>query len=120
MTPSAKTARAPAHEAHRAGTLSPSEREVLWDIEEHFWTSDADNARAAVELVAKLRPCLETGWEFVHLFRAQQDRPMRFPCAEVEAGLWLDPEEVESWILRRPQDFATGFLESWKALKSVP
>ena len=46
MTVSTKTARAPAHAAHRAGTLSPSEREVLWDMEEHFWTSGADNARA--------------------------------------------------------------------------
>ncbi|MFD0978288.1 helix-turn-helix domain-containing protein [Tropicimonas aquimaris] len=46
MTVSTKTARAPAHAAHRTGTLSPVERDVLWDIEEHFWTSDADNARA--------------------------------------------------------------------------
>ena len=46
MTVSTKTARAPAHAAHRDGTPSPSEREVLWDMEEHFWTSDADNARA--------------------------------------------------------------------------
>lgn len=46
MTVSTKTARAPAHAAHRAGTLSPGEREVLWDMEEHFWTSGADSARA--------------------------------------------------------------------------
>jgi hypothetical protein len=46
MTVSTKAARVPAHAAHRAGTLSPSEREVLWDMEERFWTSGADNARA--------------------------------------------------------------------------
>ncbi|MCV2866989.1 hypothetical protein, partial [Defluviimonas sp. WL0075] len=46
MTVSSKTPRTPTHAAHRAGTLSPTEREVLWDMEERFWTSGADSARA--------------------------------------------------------------------------
>lgn len=46
MIASTRTARAPAHAAHRTGTLSPREQAVLWDMEEHFWTSGADNARA--------------------------------------------------------------------------
>ena len=46
MTVSTATARRPAHAAHKFGTLSPREQGVLWDMEEHFWTSDADNARA--------------------------------------------------------------------------
>lgn len=46
MIVSTKTAKTPAHSAHKSGTLSPREQVVLWDMEEHFWTSDADNARA--------------------------------------------------------------------------
>jgi len=46
MTLSLPSARTPDHEAHKAGTLSPPEREVLWDMEERFWTSGADNAWA--------------------------------------------------------------------------
>lgn len=46
MTVSTEATRAPAHAAHSAGTLSPGERGVLWDMEEHFWTLGADNARA--------------------------------------------------------------------------
>jgi hypothetical protein len=34
------------HAAHGAGKLSPRERDVLWDMEEHFWTSGADSARS--------------------------------------------------------------------------
>jgi len=41
-----KTTRMPDHAAHQAGRLSPREQDVLWDMEEHFWTSGADNARA--------------------------------------------------------------------------
>lgn len=46
MTLSTPPARNLEHEAHKAGTLSPQEREVLWDMEERFWTSGAENARA--------------------------------------------------------------------------
>ncbi|MCG6882287.1 MAG: hypothetical protein LJE62_00875, partial [Silicimonas sp.] len=46
MTVSAQTTKTPGHAAHMAGTLSPREQGVLWDMEEHFWTSGADNARA--------------------------------------------------------------------------
>nr|WP_281721892.1 hypothetical protein [Nitrosomonas nitrosa] len=35
------------HAAHRAGSFSPVERACLWDMEERFWTSGADSARAS-------------------------------------------------------------------------
>lgn len=46
MTVSTSTMARPAHAAHKSGTLSPREQGVLWDMEEHFWTSGANNARA--------------------------------------------------------------------------
>jgi hypothetical protein len=46
MTGATKAAAIPRHEAHIAGTLSPREQMVLWGMEEHFWSSGADNARA--------------------------------------------------------------------------
>ncbi len=72
-----------------------------------------------LEFVAKLPATPATGWEFVHLYQAQQDGPVRYPCAEVEAGLWLAPDEVGAWIAQRPEDFATGFLVCWEAWKAV-
>ncbi|WP_229864394.1 hypothetical protein [Seohaeicola zhoushanensis] len=46
MTVSSGTAGTRHHAARTSGTLSQSEQEVLWGIEEHFWTSGADSARA--------------------------------------------------------------------------
>ena len=46
MTVSIQTSIPMGHSAHKNGTLSPREQGVLWDMEEHFWTSGADNARA--------------------------------------------------------------------------
>lgn len=46
MTVSSATDSRPSHEAHRSGTLTPGEQGILWEMEEHFWTSGAHNARA--------------------------------------------------------------------------
>ena len=34
------------HAANKIGKPSPTDQEILWDMEERFWTSDSDNARA--------------------------------------------------------------------------
>lgn len=46
MTPPTTGAPTPDHAARKTGTLSQREQRVLWDMEERFWTSSADNARA--------------------------------------------------------------------------
>jgi hypothetical protein len=46
MTVFAPRAKTLDHAAYKAGTLSPKEQEVLWDMEEHFWTSGGESARA--------------------------------------------------------------------------
>ncbi|MDF0601906.1 hypothetical protein P1J78_14270 [Psychromarinibacter sp. C21-152] len=46
MTAFTRTARKPARVARGSSTLSPREQGVLWDMEEHFWTSGAESARA--------------------------------------------------------------------------
>ena len=85
------------------------------ELEEEAGQTEVDLKRVAI-----LPATAETGWEFVHLFEVQQTNPIRFPCSEVEAGLWVSPDEVNRWIGRRPQDFASGFLECWKAWGAVP
>ena len=36
-------------------------------------------------------------------------------AAEVEAAAWFPVAELEAWIAARPEDFASGFIECWKA-----
>ena len=81
---------------------------------------EAGQTGGELKLIAKLPATEGTGWEFVYLYETLQTGPVSFPCAEVEAGLWMSPEEVSRWIERRPEDFASGFLECWKAWKAVP
>jgi 16S rRNA (adenine1518-N6/adenine1519-N6)-dimethyltransferase len=64
-----------------------------------------------VELLARIEANAMTGWEFVRLFRAEHEGPFRLPPAEIETGGFFPVEVVREWIARRPEDFATGFLE---------
>jgi len=66
---------------------------------------------AQVKLLARIEAGAMTGWEFVHLFRAEHEGPFRLPPAEIETGGFFPLEVIREWIERRPEDFATGFLE---------
>ncbi len=68
----------------------------------------------AAEELGKIAPCENTGWEHVRLFHVRWDGVPHFPCAEVEAAVWMKPDELDRWIAARPADFASGFLECWK------
>ncbi len=64
-----------------------------------------------------IKPCEGTGWEHVKLFRVPYSGPIAYPAAEIDSALWFPLEEVQAWLEARPEDFATGFIECWKALK---
>lgn len=64
-----------------------------------------------------IKPCEGTGWEQVKLYRVIHSGPIRYPAAEIESALWVPLEEVQAWLDARPGDFASGFMECWKALQ---
>ena len=70
----------------------------------------------SAEEIGRLAACEDTGWEHVRLFRVRHDGPVRFPCGEIEAGLWLAPDEVAAWTAACPGDFAPGFLACWRLM----
>lgn len=69
--------------------------------------------------VAYIHACPNTGWEFVRLYHADWSGHPKFPCAEIEAGVWILPRDLEPWIQARPHDFAPGFLECWERYKAA-
>ncbi len=64
--------------------------------------------------VAAIEAGPATGWEFVGLYHAEWSGQMRYPCAEIECGLWISPDNLRPWIAAHPEDFAPGFLECWQ------
>ncbi|MBK1884326.1 ribosomal RNA small subunit methyltransferase A [Luteolibacter pohnpeiensis] len=128
---------------NKRGDLLLQQRSVLKDVHPGKWDSSVSGhldsgesyeAAAVRELeeemgisteiqpenITKVSPSEATGWEHVHLFRTRYDGALKFPCAEVEAAMWFPIDEIAAWIESKPDDFATGFLECWKAWRSNP
>ena len=70
---------------------------------------------ASTRCVAEIPATERTGMEFVELHVAEHNGPMHCAPDEVEVGQWFKPTDVAAWIAARPQDFADGFIECWKA-----
>ncbi len=64
---------------------------------------------------ALIPACKATGQEFVALFEGLATGKPRWPASEIDFAQFFPNHLIQSWIHRRPQDFATGFLECWKA-----
>ena len=65
--------------------------------------------------IARLKPSAATGWEHIRLYRYEHQGSIRFPAAEIESAMWFPIPVLEAWMKARPEDFASGFLECWKA-----
>jgi 16S rRNA (adenine1518-N6/adenine1519-N6)-dimethyltransferase len=70
---------------------------------------------AELTRVAKLPASEKTGQEFIWLYRARHDGPFELARSEIEHGEFFPTDVVAGWVKARPQDFAPGFLECWKA-----
>lgn len=74
---------------------------------------------APVHEIGKVAACPGTGWEFVRIYRVEHGGPFSLPPAEIETGGWFTLDQIENWIAKRPDDFATGFLECWKVFRTT-
>lgn len=70
--------------------------------------------------IGQLPANVQTGWEFVRLYRAEHGGPFRLPPAEIECGAWFTIAQVQRWTEARPEDFAPGFLECWRHFQTLP
>lgn len=69
---------------------------------------------APPERVFKVNACLETGHEFVWVYRCRHEGPFALQAEEIERGGWFDPSEITRWMRESPGQFASGFLLIWQ------
>lgn len=64
----------------------------------------------ALELIGRLTPCEQTGWEFIEVFRGVHEGPFSPAPLEVETAAFFNKEAVLAWAAVAPQDFSPVFL----------
>ena len=64
--------------------------------------------------VFKVPACVETGHEFVWVYRAQHEGPFQLHPEEIETGAWFDPGTVSGWIPAKPEEFTGGLILIWR------
>lgn len=81
------------------------------ELEEELGTS------VPLEKVLELPASVRTEQEFVWLYRGKvRGRPV-INRSEIETGAFFPPLIVDGWVSARPENFAPGFTECWKAYR---
>jgi 16S rRNA (adenine1518-N6/adenine1519-N6)-dimethyltransferase len=121
---------------NRAGELLLQKRSRWKDRHPNLWDSSAAghvsagedyDATAARELeeelgiatslsrVGKIPASEKTGEEFIWLYRGEYDGALRPARSEIAAVKFFPLAVLAEWIKLRPEDFAPGFIECWRA-----
>jgi 16S rRNA (adenine1518-N6/adenine1519-N6)-dimethyltransferase len=74
---------------------------------------------AELTRVTKLGASEQTGQEFIWLYQARHDGPFRLERSEIEHGEFFPTDVVAQWLEARPEDFAPGFVECWRAFRKA-
>jgi 16S rRNA (adenine1518-N6/adenine1519-N6)-dimethyltransferase len=105
---------------------------LLWDSstaghveanEQYDETADREldeelGVTAQLRPIGKLPASEKTGQEFIVVYRGEHNGPFRYPSEEISAVEFVPVDIVERWVANKPEDFAPGFLESWRLFKA--
>jgi 16S rRNA (adenine1518-N6/adenine1519-N6)-dimethyltransferase len=70
-----------------------------------------------LEKLLKLPASARTDEEFVRLYRGETRGKPIVNRSEIETGAFFPPAIIDGWVSARPEDFAPGFMECWKAYR---
>ena len=73
---------------------------------------------AALDRIGAIAASNKTGQEFISIYRGIHDGPIRSNALEIETGGFFKLAMIDVWIEKRAEDFAPGFLECYRAVRS--
>jgi 16S rRNA (adenine1518-N6/adenine1519-N6)-dimethyltransferase len=70
-----------------------------------------------LEKVLEISASARTEQEFVWLYRGKTRNNPIVNRSEIETGAFFPPAIIDGWVAARPENFAPGFMECWKAYR---
>src|SRR5580692_5223033 len=74
--------------------------------------------RAQPREIGRVPASEKTGQEFIRIYQAEADEIIDLNEAEIESGGFFPLSLVDEWVQRRPEDFASGFLECYREVRA--
>ena len=71
-----------------------------------------------LEPLFKVEACMETGQEFVWVYRASCEGPFTLHPGEIQCGVWTAPDQLTLWMEARPHDFAPALRLIWSRMRT--
>ena len=71
-----------------------------------------------VDRLGALAASDKTGQEFISIYRGRHDGLIEYNALEIETAGFFDLPTIDAWIHNRPEDFAPGFLECYRTVRS--
>jgi 16S rRNA (adenine1518-N6/adenine1519-N6)-dimethyltransferase len=68
--------------------------------------------------IARVTASEKTGQEFIRVYLAEGDEIVDLNEKEIETGGFFPLSMVDEWIEKRPDDFASGFLECYREVRA--
>jgi 16S rRNA (adenine1518-N6/adenine1519-N6)-dimethyltransferase len=81
------------------------------ELEEELWIN------VPLEKVLEIPASARTEQEFVRLYRGKTRSKPIVNRSEIETGAFFPPAIIDGWVAARPENFAPGFMECWKAYR---
>ena len=69
-----------------------------------------------LEPLFDLPASVATGMEFCRVYRVTDPGPFVLQASEVRGGGWFFQWQIDAWLARQPEDFASGFRAVWAQL----
>lgn len=103
-----------------AGHVDPGESYRQCAVRELFEELGVSVQAQQLELLFRIAASETNGWEFIHVYRAVHDGPLRLNTDEVDEGRWLHPAAIDAWRDTSSDELSATFRHIWAHFRGHP
>ncbi|HYE35291.1 NUDIX hydrolase [Methylocaldum sp.] len=74
-------------------------------------------SRAPLQFLFKLPASEQTGWEFVHVYRAVHSGELQLNRGEIDECRWFNPDELDAWVNGSGIGLTSSFRLIWQTYR---